>query len=141
MDPHILIACTGALINMALSVTVPCLLKDSKQSFMKDIKEVFKLHRQVIITSSLIVALTIYLALKLTPDISSRLQELTSLNFDSAPESDEISQPVSRFIKKPLIISREYPQELNGQELNGYSQKNFQQMPPQLLNLIKLMHN
>ena len=120
MDPHILIACTGALINMALSVTIPCVLKESKQPFMQDIKLVFKTNRQVIITSSMIVALTIYLALKLTPEVSSTLHELTGLDLDTPIVSDFNSTP---------IIRQQYPKGLSNE------------MPPQLLNLIKLMQS
>jgi hypothetical protein len=154
MDSHILIACTGALINMALSVTVPCLIKDSKKPFLKDIKEVFKLHRQVIVTSSIIVALTIYLALKLTPDISINLRKLTGLKLDTTYESKfndrnltgvkMDTRPDYEFNRNPLVIRREFPQEIPQefpQEFPiDYMQHKNQEMPPQLFNLIKLMN-
>jgi len=57
MDSHIFIALVGGLVNMALSVTVPCLVKKTNQPFLNDVKKVFELNRQVIITSSLIVAI------------------------------------------------------------------------------------
>ena len=37
MEPEFFIALVGALVNMVLSVIVPCLLKKSDQSFLVDI--------------------------------------------------------------------------------------------------------
>jgi phosphotransferase system glucose/maltose/N-acetylglucosamine-specific IIC component len=112
MDSHILVALVGGVLNMALSVIVPCLVKKSEQPFLKDVKKVFETNRQVIITSSLIVALTIYLALKISPELGISMEEM-GLNLDSSSGSE--------FKRVPLIVSRE--------------------MPPQLANLIKLMQN
>lgn len=113
MDPHIFIALVGALINMLLSVTVPCLIKKSKTDikFLDQVKQVFETNRQVILTSSLIVGITIYLALKVAPEIEPTFNELFDLN--SSPE-------MSDFGRTPILISEA-------------------QLPPQLRNLIKLM--
>jgi hypothetical protein len=75
MDYHIFVAIIGALVNMLLSVTIPCLLKKSDQPFLNDMKKVFQTNREVIIASSLIVAITIYLALKVSPEIELALSE------------------------------------------------------------------
>ena len=107
MDPHIFIALVGALLNMALSVTVPCLVKKTNQPFLNDVKKVFEVNRQVIITSSIIVALTIYLALKIAPELNSSMNDLTGLNLDTSSGSE--------FIRTPIIISRDVPQEIPGQ--------------------------
>lgn len=114
MDPHIFIALVGALLNMALSVTVPCLVKKTNQPFLNDVKKVFELNRQVIITSSIIVALTIYLALKIAPEFNSSMNELTGINFDTSSRSE--------FVRTPLIY-------------------NSQEVPMQLTNLLRLMQN
>ena len=37
MDSHIFIALVGALVNAGLSVTVPCLVKNSEQPFLKQV--------------------------------------------------------------------------------------------------------
>jgi hypothetical protein len=112
MDPHIFVALVGGLLNMALSVTVPCLVKKTEQPFLQDVKKVFEVNRQVIITSSLIVALTIYLALKIAPELGLSMSEM-GLNLDTSSGSD--------FARVPVIVSRE--------------------LPPQLSNLIRLMQN
>ena len=112
MDSHIIVALVGGLLNMALSVTVPCLVKKTEQPFLQDVKKVFEVNRQVIITSSLIVALTIYLALKITPELELSMGEM-GLNLDTSSGSD--------FGRVPVIVAR--------------------QLPPQLSNLLKLMQN
>lgn len=117
MDPHIFIALVGALLNMVLSVTVPCLVKKTDQPFLNDVKKIFEVNRQVILTSSLIVALTIYLALKIAPELNPSMTELTGLNLDTSSGSE--------FLRTPMIITREIPQE----------------MPTQLKNLLRLMQN
>jgi len=84
MDTHVFIALVGGLVNMALSVIVPCLVKKSNQPFLNDVKKVFKLNRQVIITSSLIVALTIYIALKIAPNFYSTISQITGFSDSSS---------------------------------------------------------
>ncbi len=111
MDSHIFIALVGGLVNMALSVTVPCLVKKTNQPFLNDVKKVFETNRQVIITSSLIVSLTIYLALKIAPDFYSSFNQLTGLETDSASIN---------LTHRPVIVDA--------------------QVNPQLRNLIKLMN-
>lgn len=85
MDITIFIAILGGLINALLSVVVPTLLKGSEQNFLKQIEDVFKTNRKLIITSSLIVAITIYLALQITPDVQSVFTELTGMRVNPNP--------------------------------------------------------
>jgi hypothetical protein len=79
MDVHIFVAVVGALLNMALSVVVPCLMRKSEQPFLVQVRRVFENNREVIITSSLIVALTIYLALKVAPEVQPMFSSLTGV--------------------------------------------------------------
>lgn len=65
----LLIAVVGALLNMILSSTVPCLLKKSTQPLAVNVRTVFTNHRQVILTSSVLVGVIIYVALSVSPDI------------------------------------------------------------------------
>ena len=85
MEYHFFVALVGALLNMILSVTIPCLLKKSKQPFLNDVKKVFQTNREVIIASSLIVAITIYLALRVSPDLQSMMTELSDYLYDEQP--------------------------------------------------------
>ena len=75
MEYELFVALVGALLNMVLSVIIPCLLKKSDQSFLNDVKKVFQTNREVIFASSLIVAITIYLALSVSPELSDMLSE------------------------------------------------------------------
>lgn len=75
MEPEFFIALVGALVNMVLSVIIPCLLKKSDQSFLVDIKKVFQTNREVIFASSLIVAITIYLALTISPELQALTED------------------------------------------------------------------
>jgi hypothetical protein len=102
MDPHIFIALVGALLNMSLSVSVPCVLKKTDQPFLTQVKKVFETNRQVILTSSLIVALTIYLALKVSPDVQPLFTSLTGLDLSSSSE-----------YRPPMIIRmNQFPSQL-----------------------------
>ena len=72
---------------MILSVTIPCLLKRSNQPFLNDVKKVFQTNREVIIASSLIVAITIYLALRVAPDLQTMMTEVSDYLYDAKPSS------------------------------------------------------
>jgi len=104
MDSRIFVALIGGLVNAGLSVTVPCLLKKSNQTFLKQIKQVFETNRQVIITSSLIVAITIYLALSIAPEIESSFTDLTGLSVEN-------SSPMIP-MRRPMVVARSQPQDL-----------------------------
>jgi hypothetical protein len=76
IDINIFVALLGALINLILASTVPVLVKDVKQPFVEQIKEVYKTHGNLIMASTLIVFVTIYLSLRFTPYVSSSLSEM-----------------------------------------------------------------
>lgn len=82
MNLNIFIALVGTLINMALAVTVPCLLKTTNQPFLQQVKQVYETDRQLILTSSLIVGITIYLALKFAGEFQSSFTNMTGVTFD-----------------------------------------------------------
>lgn len=69
MTENIIISLVGAVINMLLALLIPCLLRKTNISLLDNIKKVYSTHNQLIITSSVIVFITIYLALTLTPDL------------------------------------------------------------------------
>ena len=98
MSECVIIAIVGALINMVLALIIPCLLKNTKQPILANIKKVYTTHKQVIITSSVIVFITIYLALKLTPQLGFSFNNEISLN--PINETDELSS-ISRVSFSP----------------------------------------
>lgn len=107
MDTHIFIALVGALLNTGLSLTVPCLIKKTEQPFLTQVKKVFETNRQVILTSSLIVAITIYLTLKIASEIQPSFSDLTGIDIESSSSPTE-------FISNSIIITskNEFPNQL-----------------------------
>jgi hypothetical protein len=83
MDIYIFIAILTALINIVLSLTIPCLLRNNNQPFFKEMNKLFTIHKELILTSSLIVAITVYLALNTGPEINNLLSSYTQFNLDN----------------------------------------------------------
>ena len=87
MDIHIFIALIAVLINLVLSTVIPSLLKEkdneSNQTFMSDIKKVFITNKQLIVSSSLILGLIVYIALKIAPSINNTFTDLTGMSFNN----------------------------------------------------------
>ena len=76
MDRALSTAIVGAIVNVVLSTIVPCLLKDSqnrKGSIITEMKLTFMVNRHLLITSSLITAIAVYLAVKMEPEFNSVL--------------------------------------------------------------------
>ena len=94
MDAHILIALLGALLNMLLSLVIPCLLKKSDLPFLVELKRVYETNRQLLLASSVIIAVTIYLALKVYPEMQPMFGNLSGL----LSETEEV--PSYRYLVK-----------------------------------------
>jgi len=101
MSSNIFIALTGALINIVLSVIIPCLTKKSDMPLLQDARKIFETNRQIILTSSLIIAITIYLALEVAPELDSTLSELGDMS--GMTESNEL--PVG--LRNLFLLSKE----------------------------------
>ena len=84
MDRDIAIAVTAALVNLALTLLLPSLIKDSKLPFAQQIKDTYKCNRDAIVISSVLVVVFVYIALQITPTMQSavyspRAQSLSGL--------------------------------------------------------------
>ena len=81
----IFIAVIAGLVNLLLSVLVPCALKQTNQSMALEVRRMFDQHREMLVTSSLLTAVIVYIALKAAPTVRSELPEglvnLASLKF------------------------------------------------------------
>jgi len=75
MNQNLAIALLCGVVSMILSVTMPCLLKKTNLPMLENVKLVFDNNRHVIIVSSVVVALTAYLALSLYPLVSDDINE------------------------------------------------------------------
>ena len=86
MNINIFIAILGGLINMIFSLIVPYLLKNTNQPLLSQINTIYTTNKQLIITSSLIVSLTIYIALSVGPNID----EIISSWMQPQPQNNKV---------------------------------------------------
>ena len=78
MDRALSIALTGAIVHIVLATLIPCLtknMKGAKGSIFNRLRLTFMLHRHVLITSTVVAAISIYLAVKVEPEVVSALPE------------------------------------------------------------------
>ena len=71
-----IIVVTAMLVNLVLSLVVPCLFKDMTQPFLTSVKQVFNTNKQLILTSTIIVGITTYIALLMYPLLEDKLESL-----------------------------------------------------------------
>jgi hypothetical protein len=92
MDSYIIIAIIGALINIILSTLIPCVFKETKISFLTDVKKIFEYNKQLIVTSSMIVGIMIYLALIVSDEFEliSGMSNIASLTLNDDKDAFEI---------------------------------------------------
>jgi galactitol-specific phosphotransferase system IIC component len=75
MNLSLIAALLGAVINMVLSVVIPCLINKSQQPLLQQIKEVYDSNRKLIVVSSLIIAITIYMAIEFAPEVKEMMDD------------------------------------------------------------------
>ena len=75
MDEHIFIALIAALVNLLLAVLVPCALNKTKVSMLDNVKAMFNQQKQMLVTSSVLVAVIVYLSLKAAPLVKAELPD------------------------------------------------------------------
>ena len=81
IDEHLLIAIVAALLNFMLSLIIPILLKDSDLPFATEIKKNFECNKDIILVSTVITVVFVYISLKITPEIKKNIfSNLIELN-------------------------------------------------------------
>ena len=83
MTGDIIIVVSAMLINLLLSLIAPCLLKDMNQSFLLNMKKVFNMNKQLILTSTLIVGIVTYLALQISPLLEGQLSFMQNYQYNT----------------------------------------------------------
>lgn len=73
VDEHLLVAIVAALLNFMLSLIVPTLLKDSDLPFATEIKKNYENNKDIILVSSVITIVFVFVSLKITPYVKSNL--------------------------------------------------------------------
>jgi predicted PurR-regulated permease PerM len=80
-----------------MSSVIPCMIKDSNQPMLKNIKQVFFNNKELILTNSLILGITVYIALKIAPSINSQFPNLLESSSESSSSSDDITNFANNF--------------------------------------------
>ena len=73
MHEHIFIAIIASLVNLLLSVLVPCMLKQSEQPLLSQVKKLFNQHRDMLLTSSVLTGVIVLLSLQAAPIVREEL--------------------------------------------------------------------
>lgn len=73
MHEQIFIAIIASLVNLLLSVLVPCMLKQSEQPLLSQVKKLFNQHRDMLLTSSVLTGVIVLLSLQAAPIVREEL--------------------------------------------------------------------
>jgi hypothetical protein len=76
MSEKILISLIAALLNFVLSVLIPCSLGKSSDPWIVQFRKMFDQHRQMLITSSILVGVIVYLALLTANVVQKEMPEM-----------------------------------------------------------------
>ena len=84
-NDYIFIAVIAGLVNLLLSVLVPCAVKKSEQPIVSQVRQVFNQNREMLLASSALTAVIVFIALSVAPIARTELPEglvnLASLKF------------------------------------------------------------
>ena len=87
---HIIIAIVAGLVNLVLSLIVPCILKQSDEPILQDIKNIYKQNKKTIVVSSIIIVITVYLALSVVDELYASNSYNSSIMDDVTSEIDDL---------------------------------------------------
>ena len=73
MDTHLIVAIVAAMLNIVLSLLLPSLLKNSTLPFADQIKKNYECNRDVVMVSSVLTIIFVYISLKITPWVRSNV--------------------------------------------------------------------
>ncbi len=90
---HLFIAVIAALVNLFLSILVPCALKKTDLPLLTEVKKMLNQHREMLLTSSLLVGVIVYLALQAAPIVQGEMPQFYKL-FDLGTPSINTSQKI-----------------------------------------------
>ena len=73
MDSDLIVAIVAAMLNIVLSLVLPSLLKNSNLPFAAQVKKNYECNRDVIMVSSILTVIFVYVSLKITPWVRSNV--------------------------------------------------------------------
>lgn len=81
----IFIAVIAGFVNLILSVLVPCAFKQTQGDLLSNVRKVYDNNREMLLTSSILVVVMVFIALKAAPiareELPQGLVNLASLRF------------------------------------------------------------
>ena len=80
IDDHLFIAIVAAFVNIILSLFIPPLISDSDLPFTQEIKNHYDSNKNIILVSSFLTIVLVYISLKVSPYVKSKLLNLSELN-------------------------------------------------------------
>jgi hypothetical protein len=89
MDLYIFFALITVLLNIVLSSTIPVLLQnyDSNEPIINDMKKIFNNNKQLIISNSIILGITVYIALHIANKLETKFTDFTGIPLENPDES------------------------------------------------------
>ena len=84
MDSDLIVAIVAAMLNVVLSLLLPSLLKNSNLPFAVQVKKNYECNRDVIMVSSVLTIIFVFISLKISPWVRSNV--FTNLAKLSAPK-------------------------------------------------------
>lgn len=82
MDRAFTLALAAAIVNVVLSTLIPCIMKNVKAksgNILSEIKVSFIINRHMLLTSSIVTAILVYLSVKIEPEVAAMNDNI--LNF------------------------------------------------------------
>jgi hypothetical protein len=73
LDADLVVAIVAAMLNIVLSLLLPSLLKNSNLPFAEQVKKNYECNRDVIVVSSVLTIIFVYVSLKITPWVRSNV--------------------------------------------------------------------
>jgi hypothetical protein len=73
LDSDLVVAIVAAMLNIVLSLLLPSLLKNSNLPFAEQVKKNYECNRDVIMVSSVLTIIFVYVSLKITPWVRSNV--------------------------------------------------------------------
>lgn len=71
MDYHLIVAIVAAMLNIVLSLILPTVFQKTHLPFADQVKKNYECNRDVLLVSSVLTVLFVYVSLKITPWVSS----------------------------------------------------------------------
>jgi len=81
MDYHLIVAIVAAMLNIVLSLILPTVFQQNNLPFATQIKKNYNCNRDILLVSSILTVLFVYVSLKITPWVNSSVfSNLAKLN-------------------------------------------------------------